>query len=455
MRANSFLWCLLLTAGGVARAQAQTTTSFEYERFQLANGLDVLLHRLAHVPVVTVMTTYRVGSANERAGRSGFAHLFEHLMFKGSRHVPAGKLAEWLVEAGGGANGATSNDITVYATWAGSHALELALYLDAERMGFLLDGITGPSLDVERDVVKNERRERVDNAPYGSAFVILNEAVYGKQHPYSWPPIGSMADLTAASLDDVTQFYKTYYAPNNAQLVIVGDIDLRTTRGLVEKWYGPIPRAADPPPIVAAPPRLDGEVRLRKEESVQLARLYMAWPTPPVYAAGDAALNVIASLLANRIRQRLVTELQVAQNVTAFQESRSLASGFYLTVTAKPGQALDLLEREVRQELRRLHAAPPDARDVTRIVNGIESNLLSGIEATGGRADRISSYLRNTGMPDYFDEDLARYRTLTPRDLTDAAQSFLPLDRRVVLSIVPNGKAELAATNSAPVRTTP
>ena len=341
------VWIATLGLAASAAAQAPAI-SVDYERFQLDNGLDVVLHRNPATPVVSVNTWYHVGSAREAPGRTGFAHLFEHLMFEGSGHVPEGAIDEWLEEAGGGANGSTTTDRTNYTLDAASNALELALYLDADRMASLLDAMDATSVDGQRDVVKNERRQSYENRPYGLAFPLLNQTLFPPDHPYHWPVIGSMADLSAASYDDVESFYRTYYTPNNASLVVAGDIDLGEARRLVEKWYGSIPRGPEPPRQPVAAPALRGETRLVHEDAVQLPRLYLAWHTPAQYAAGDAAVGALASVLGggknSRLYKRLVYELEIAQSVFAYNDTRQLGSVLTVGVTARPGVDLGRIQ---------------------------------------------------------------------------------------------------------------
>ena len=442
---------LLVPVAALAQAPA---ISVDYERFRLDNGLDVILHRDASVPVVTVNTWYHVGSGREQPGRTGFAHLFEHLMFEGSGHVPEGAIDTWLEEAGGGANGSTTRDRTNYTTDAAANGLELALYLDADRMASLLDVMSPESVDGQRDVVKNERRQSYENRPYGMAYSVLGQTLYPPGHPYHWPTIGSMEDLSAASYQDVVDFFQTYYTPNNASLVVAGDLDLEQTRAWVEEWYGAIPRGPEPPLQPVATPTLEREHRLVLEDAVQLPRLYLAWHSPARYAPADAAMSALASVLAGgkngRLYRRLVYELEIAQDVAAFQGGDLHSGEFYVIATARPGVDLDQVEAVIAEEIAAVQAEAPDARELQRVVNGVEAGFLDARETVDGfrgKADQLNSYLFFTGTPDYFEEDLARFRALAPRDLTDAALTFLT-DARVALSIVPEGEPALALEGS-------
>ena len=418
-----------------------------YTEFTLGNGLHVILHRDTSVPTVSVNVWYHVGSGSEKPGRTGFAHLFEHLMFEGSKHVPEGAFDVWLEAAGGNNNGSTTADRTNYYIDVPSNALELALFLESDRMGYLLDTMTPARVDGQRDVVKNERRQSYENAPYGRASLELFSLLYPKTHPYSWPTIGSMEDLSAASHEDVVQFFKTYYAPNNASLVVAGDIDIAGTRTLVEKWFSEIPRGPDVPPIAPPAAVLDGVKKHTMTDRVQLPRLYLAWHTPAIYQPGDAALDLASNLLTGgknaRLYRRLVYDLQIAQDVTAFQQSQNLGSVFFIIATARPGHTLERIQQVIDEELDTLRAAPADEREMTRTMNQVEANFYRQMERVGGfsgKADQLNAYYTRTGMPDYFEEDLSRYRALRAEDVKSAIARYLPKDQRVELSVVPESK---------------
>jgi zinc protease len=415
-----------------------------FRQFQLRNGLNVILHRDTSVPIVTVNVWYHVGSANERQGRTGFAHLFEHLMFEGSKHVKEGEFDTLLEAAGGNNNGSTTNDRTNYVIDVPSNALELALFLESDRMGYLLDTMSPSRVDGQRDVVKNERRQSYENRPYGMASLEIDKMLWPSNHPYSWPTIGHMEDLTAASHDDVVQFFKTYYAPNNASLVIGGDIDFDRTRALVEKWFGEIPRGADVLPVAPPAARLTAVKRQTLTDQVRLPRLYLAWLTPRLFAPGDAALDVLSSVLAggknSRLYKRLIYDTQMAQEVTAYQGSGALGSSFQIIATARPGHTVAELQKAIDEEIERLKREPPDAREVQRAINQIEAGFYRRMERVGGfygKADQLNAYYAAGGGPDFFAEDLARYTTLTASDIQAAALEWLPGDRRVELVVEP------------------
>ncbi|MEE9189301.1 MAG: pitrilysin family protein [Candidatus Neomarinimicrobiota bacterium] len=418
--------------------------SLDYERFILPNGLNVILHEDHTTPTVSVNMVYFVGSGHERVGRTGFAHLFEHLMWEGSTNVPEGKFDEWLEGAGGSNNGSTNTDRTNYFDDIPSNALELALFLESDRLGYLVEGMTPDVVDGQRDVVKNERRQSYENRPYGMAWIELVENLYPPGHPYSWPTIGYMEDLSAASFEDVIAFNRKYYVPNNVSLAIAGDIDLEKTKTLVAKWFSEIPPGEAVSQIDFVPAQLSEEKRKTIEDDVQLPRLYMTWLTPAFYNPGDAELDVLGDILANeknsRLYKRLVYDLQIAQDVTAFQWSRQFSSQFVLYVTARPDVSLKELESVIQEELDRIKTETPTEREVQRVVNQIEAGFFRNLERVGGfsgKAAAMNEYFFRTGNPDYFNEDLYRYKSLSPNDIQAIAATYLKDDGRFILSIVP------------------
>ena len=437
-------YLLALTLAAPVAAQTPPPIQLDYTQFTLPNGLRVILHEDHSVPLVSVNVWYHVGSAREKTGRTGFAHLFEHLMFMGSGHVPPGEFDSWLEGAGGTNNGSTANDRTNYWINVPSNALELALFLESDRMGYLLDTMTPKTVDAQRDVVKNERRQRVENEPYGTADVVLNEMVFPEGHPYHWPVIGYMPDLTAASYDDVVAFFKTFYAPSNASLVVAGDIDPAAARTLVGKWFSDVKPGSSPPPMTIPGAALTGVEKRTITDRVQLPRLYLAWITPALYAPGDAALDVVSSVLTSgknsRLYKRLVYDLQIAQSVQAFQGSMALTSTFVIEATPRPGHTIEELQKIIDEEIATLQRDAPSSHEVERALNQYESSFYNRMEHVGGfggKADQLNAYYTATGDPDWFNEDLARYRSLSPSDIRAAAAQFLPADRRVELTVVP------------------
>jgi zinc protease len=437
-------WCVVLLLAGASGSVAQTTLQVPYTHFTLPNGLEVILHEDHSVPLVSVNVWYHVGSANERPGRTGFAHLFEHLMFMGSGHVKPGEFDAWLEGAGGNNNGSTTNDRTNYWINVPSNALELALFLESDRMGYLLDSMTPQTVDAQRDVVKNERRQSYENRPYGAADLLLAEMLYPKGHPYHWPVIGYMEDLTAASYEDTVEFFKRYYAPSNASLVVAGDIDPAAARRLVEKWFSDVKAGPRPDPMTIPGVALSDVQKKTITDRVQLPRITIAWLTPRHFAPGDAALDVVAGVLAggrnSRLYKRLVYDLQIAQEVSAFQVSQPLSSYFQVEATPRPGHAVEELLKIIDEEIARLQREAPSEREVQRVINQTEASYFNRMERVGGfggKADLLNGYFSETGIPDWVNEDLGRYRVLSPVDVRAAAVAFLPADRRVELTVMP------------------
>jgi zinc protease len=451
-RRIALLVVVLLTAPLAAQSPAPSSPApapleVPYRQFQLPNGLNVILHQDRSIPVAAVNVWYHVGSANEKTGRTGFAHLFEHLMFEGSKHVPEGQFDILLEAAGANNNGSTTNDRTNYIIDVPTNALELALFLESDRMGYLLDAMPPEQVNSQRDVVKNERRQSYENRPYGMASLEIDQMLWPEGHPYSWPVIGYMEDLTAASQQDVTEFFKKYYAPNNASLVIAGDIDFDRTRALVEKWFGELPRGPAVEPVAPPAAVLTQVKRQTITDQVSLPRLYLAWLTPRYYAPGDATLDLVSSVLTggknSRLYKRLVYEEQIAQDVSSFQSSSALGSSFLVIATARRGRTAAELQKAIDDEIDRLRREPPDAREMQRALNQIEASFYRRMERIGGfsgKAEQLNAYYFAGGGPDFFAEDLARYTSLTPSDVQAAVVRWLPRERRVELVVEPEAK---------------
>jgi zinc protease len=427
------------------------TLALPFQERRLDNGLRVLVHEDHHLPLVAVNVWYHVGSRNERPGRTGFAHLFEHLMFEGSAHVPAGRFDQLLEAAGAINNGSTSPDRTNYWETLPSNAFELALYLESDRMGWLAETMTQAKLDGQRDVVMNERRQSYENRPYGLAHETLLAALYPPDHPYHWPVIGSMADLAAATLDDVVSFFRTYYTPGNASLAVAGAIEAERAFELAERYFGGIPAGGAVPETVVRPAALPEERRLILEDDVQLARLYLAWHSPPRFAAGDAehdmAAHVLAHGKAGRLYRRLVHELELAQEVDAFQDSGLLGSAFFVEVTARPDVRLGDIERIVRDEIAALADAGPDESELERVRNVIETAFVDALQTVGGfggRADRLNMYAFFVSDPGYVADDLRRYRDATSGMVAAALRRSTADTAPAALHVVPRGRRDLA-----------
>lgn len=446
MKNRMILWIAALLFGPAAFSQA--ALQLPYQIHTLSNGLTVILHEDHRVPMVAVNVWYHVGSGYEKPGRTGFAHLFEHIMFEGSGHVAEGDFDNLLESVGGNNNGSTNTDRTNYYEELPASALDIALFLESDRMGYLLDAMSPEKVDGQRDVVKNERRQSYENRPYGMGWIRLVESLYPKGHPYNWPTIGYMEDLTAASYEDVVEFFRRYYSPSNASLVIAGDIDPGQALERVKYWFSEIPGGEEALRPQAPPFALSEPAYVTLEDEVQLPRLYLAYPTPPAFEPGDAELDVLANILTDgknsRLYQKLVYELGIAQDVSAFQSSQALGSMFLLTATARPGHSLDELLAVIDAEIERIKEAPPAVRELQRTINQRELSMLRSFQSLGRKADVLNQYYYYTGNPDYANEDLSRYSALSPDDLSVIARRYLGPQKRVLLSIVPKGQTDLA-----------
>ncbi len=451
----SLVFCLILFLAGTLLS-AQDIPELQYQEFVLPNGLQVILHEDHSIPIATVNIWYHVGSKNEKKGRTGFAHLFEHLMFEGSANVPEGKFDQWLEAAGGDNNGSTTEDRTNYYENIPSNAVELALYLESDRMANLLQTIDQKKLDTQRDVVKNERRQGVDNQPYGRVSEVILSALYPSDHPYSWPVIGSMQDLSAASLEDVKDFFRSYYAPNNASLCVAGDIDPKQVRELVEKYFSPIPPGPPVERFETWVPELKSPRVIEMKDNVSLPRLYMVWHTPPIYKSGDAEFDILASILTDgknsRLYKRLVYDTQIAQDVRSFQGSKEIASDFYIVATAKPGQSLDAIRVIIEEELEKIRKNGVTDQEVLTALNSWESSFLRRLESVGGfrgKANLLNEYNTFTGSPGFLKEDMERYYSLTPARIQKAVDRYLRAGENVMVDVDPAG--DLKADDSIPL----
>jgi len=445
-------------AGSQAAAQAQAPAvrpaaaalpQIRYDKTTLPNGLEVILVEDHRLPVLAVNVWYHVGPANEAPGLTGFAHLFEHMMFAGSRHLPRG-LADRLLEGAGAtdSNGSTDYDRTNYYDTVPSNRLDLALWVHADRMGYLLDVLDQTALSNQQDVVRNERRQSVENRPYGIVEEALNHTLFPQNHPYYAAVIGSHTDIQNAKLADVRDFFKRYYGPNNASIVIAGDIDKTKARALVAKYFGGFKRSAPVAhPKVATPP-ITRERRVTVADRVELPRVYMAWLTPPAFQPGDAELAVTAQILAggksSRLYKSLVYERQIAQEAAAAQNSNALTSTFIVDVTARPGHAPSDLEAAIDDELKALRDTGPSDAEVERARNTIETAMLTSIEKLGGTglANQLNQYNQYTGDPGYLPKDIERLRRVSAADVRRVAQAYLQPNARVVVAGVP-GKPDL------------
>jgi predicted Zn-dependent peptidase len=432
------------------------------ETFSLDNGLFVTLSQDRTAPIVAVNLWYHVGSANERPGRTGFAHLFEHMLFQGSEHVGSNEHFELIQRAGGTLNGSTWLERTNYYETVPSNQLGIALWLEADRMGALLPAMTQAKLDMQRDVVKNERRWSIDNQPYGTWFERLFALTFPESHPFHHSLMGSMEDLSAASLDDVKQFFRAYYTPDNAVLSIAGDFDPREAKQQVEKYFGKIARGEGRQQLVGmeVPPTFGKPVRLVVKDDVALPRLYLAFRSPVFASDGYYAASVTGAILGmrrgSRLHRSLVRERQVAADASAFTFDLAKGSDILVAdVTGRPETSPEKLEKEVNREIDTFMKEGASQQEVDRAIALIETDMVTAMQSASERADRLSMFATFFGDPEKLNEQSARYHEVTVSSVNDFIASGLGPDNRASLLFVPMNEseaknAENASSESAP-----
>jgi zinc protease len=451
-RSGLSLVALLLTIcvmqPALGQKAATSAINIPFETYKLPNGLNVILSVDKTTPTIAVDVWYHVGSKNEMPGRTGFAHLFEHVMFTGSGNVPYGLHDKLTEGVGGGNNGSTSNDRTNYYETIPSNYLESTLWMEADRMGFLLDKLDIEKLNQQRDVVKNERRQGVDNQPYGRVNEIFAAAMFPKSHPYSWPVIGSMTDLSAASEEDVKAFFRLYYAPNNATLAIVGDFDPVQAKALIKKYFGDLPQGKPVERPKIDPAKLSASKRLVYEDKVQVPRLYIQWPTVGVTSNDDIALSVMGSILSGsrtaRLTKALVYDKQFASQVGSFQFSSENVGRFQLVAIPRPEHTLTKIEETLDEVIRKFINEGPTADELQRAKAGLELDFLRGLESNLGKAEQLLDGLVFHGNAGYFSTDYQKTLAVTAADVKRVAAQYLG-GNRIVLSVVPNGKRDQAS----------
>jgi len=445
-----FLTAILVCTSALTAwaASAVVAPQIKYEKYTLKNGLEVILAEDHRLPLAAVDLWYHVGPANERAGRTGFAHLFEHMMFEGSLHVGSKEHDRYLEAAGASdINGTTDFDRTNYFETLPSNQLELALWLESDRMGYLLGKIDQERLINQRDVVRNERRQSVENTPYGLVEEELFHQLFPKSHPYYADVIGSHRDIEAAQLDDLREFFRQYYSPNNASLTITGDINPAQAKAWVEKYFGSIPSGPAVPKITAVPPQIASERRSKITDQVELPRLYMGWITPSIFQPGDAECDLLAHILgqgkSSRLYKALVYDKQIAQDVSVQNSNLRLGSVLELQVTAKPGVKPEDLEKAVDEQLDKLRAEGPTQAELDRARNQIETHMITGLERLGGfggLADRLNQYNQFLHDPGYLPKDLDRYNRVTVAELKRSAAERLKTSERAVVWGMPGDR---------------
>ncbi len=415
--------------------------NIEYDKYKLNNGMEVILYKDGALPLVASNIWFKVGSSNEKRGKTGIAHLFEHMMFQGSENVPKEMHFKFIQEAGGSLNGSTSFDRTNYYEKVPSNFLELILWLESDRMGFFLPALTQEKLDNQIGVVKNERQERYDNQPYGLSWEILLSNLFNQNHPYSWPTIGFMNDITAYTLRDVSEFFTKYYSPANASLVVAGDFEKEKTKELIEKYFGNLPsnnHLGKP----GLPLNILSENKLIiHPDNVQLERLYLAWHSDVAYSDDDAELDILSDILTgsknSRLYKNLVFEKEIAQDITAFQFSGKLAGFYIIVATARPGVKCEHLKAEILNELDSVRKNGVTSKELVKSKNGIKSGFIFSMQNIDSLADQINSYNFFLNEPNSFNYDLKRYEGIRNEGIKNAAEKYLTKPY-VELHIIPN-----------------
>ncbi len=416
-----------------------------HQRYLLDNGLEVILHQDNTIPLVAVDVWYHVGAGVEQPGRSGFAHLFEHMLFQNSVHVGEDKFFERLRAVGGtDMNGSTTFDRTNYFEVVPSHQLEMALWVESDRMGYFLPTLTQDSLDNQKEVVRNEKRQNYDNVPYGKTRERGFFLLYPEGHPYRYMVIGKHEDLAAATLEDVRRFYQTWYVPANATLVIAGDFDVAACKELVKKWFGPFPRTVKPQMPKVPMPVL--KQRVKETLTDRFAKLRMVtwgWHSPAAYAPDSAELQIMAQALASntgRLYRRLVVETKLATSVNAFVYENQLSSIFYLQTQLRSDADLAKVEAIMEEEMGKVAAKPISQREFDRVVVNREAGFVWGLQRLLSRAETLHRYNHYVGKPDYITEDLDRMRKSSPEKVRAATARWLTRDKRIELVTMPGGK---------------
>ncbi|HKB87269.1 MAG TPA: pitrilysin family protein [Ignavibacteriaceae bacterium] len=391
--------------------------NIEYEKYKLKNGLEVILHKDDNLPLVAVNLWYRVGSANEKQGGTGMAHLFEHMMFQGSENIPKEMHFKYIQEAGGSLNGSTNFDRTNYYEKLPSNFLELALWLESDRMGFFLQALTQEKLDNQKSVVINERLERYDNQPYGLAWEILLSNLYPLYHPYSWPTIGLIDDISRFTLDEVSAFFKRYYSPSNASVTVAGNFDEKFVKENIEKYFSEIPDSIERVEINSSSVKLESEKLITREENVQLERIYLAWSSEKAYGNDDAALDILADILSgsknSRLYKNLVYEKELAQDVSAYHYSGKLAGHFMIIATVKKEKSPDTIKDEIFKELGMIEKNGITERELKKTKNNIRSGFIFSLQNLDAMANQLNYYNYFLNEPNSFNYDLNRYNMVT------------------------------------------
>ena len=446
-----FMACTDSTSGG--DAQESASLSVDYEKYELENGLDVILHQDKSDPIVSLAIQYGVGSNREKTGRTGFAHLFEHMLFQESENVPQDQFFKKIQDAGGTLNGGTWKDGTIYYEVVPNNAMEMVMWLESDRMGYLINTVTESAFYNQQEVVQNEKRQRVDNNPYGHTNWVLDKNIYPEGHPYNWQVIGELVDLQSATIDDVKEFYAKYYGPNNATLVLAGDFEKEEAKAMIEKYFGEIKRGQDVPKLAPQRVTLAETKRLYHEDNfAQAPQLNMVWPTVEQYTDDAYALNFLAEILSDGkeapIYEVLVKEKELTSNAFAYNSSQELAGEFHIVVTASAGKDLDDVEAGIFEAMKRFETNGIPAGDVDRIKASLETDFYNGISSVLGKSFQMAQYNVFAGEPSFIETDIENIKKVTEADIMRVYNTYIKDKPFVLTSFVPKGQLDLIAENS-------
>lgn len=450
---SSLLFATLISVLFIGCDKQSSELKIENEKYTLENGLQVILHKDKSDPIVAVAVLYHVGSNREVRGRTGFAHLFEHIMFQESQHIPQDQFFKKIQNAGGTLNGGTWNDGTIYFQVVPNNSLEMVLWMESDRMGFLLSTVTQEAFMNQQSVVQNEKRQRVDNEPYGHTSYVINKLLYPEDHPYNWQTIGEMEDLRNATLADVHEFFKKWYGPNNATIVIAGDFDNEQTKNLVEKYFGEIQKREEVRPLDPMPVQIDKTRKAYHEDNfAKSPELNIVFPTPQQFTNDDYALKFFGELFAQSKKSPLykvvVEEKKLAPSVNAYQNSQELAGEFTITIRAFPDKSLDEVEQAVMEAFERFDIEGFTEKDLKRVKAKIETQFYNQISSVLGKSFQLASYNTFTGSPDFITTDLQSLLNVTKEDIVNVYDKYIKGKPYVATSFVPKGNVQLVAANS-------
>lgn len=453
-----FLMLMLVVACGEKPTEEDTNLSIEFTKYELENGLDVVLHQDKSDPIVSVAIQYGVGSNREKTGRTGFAHLFEHMLFQESENVPQDQFFKKIQDAGGTLNGGTWKDGTIYYEVVPKNALEMVLWLESDRMGYLINTVTESAFYNQQEVVQNEKRQRVDNRPYGHTNWVLDKNIYPEGHPYNWQVIGELVDLQNATVDDVREFYDKFYGPNNATIVLAGDFEEEDARALIEKYFGEIKKRQEVAPLEPQPVTIAETKRLYHEDNFATApQLNMVWPTVQQYTEDAYALDFLAEILSSGkkapLYKVLVKEKELTSRTGAYSNSQEIAGEFHIVITANEGVNLNDVEAGIQEAFTMFETDGVTDRDIERIKAGLETSFYNGISSVLGKSFQLAQYNVFTGDPGFIEKDIQNIKAVTKEDVMRVYNKYIKDKPFVLTSFVPKGKMELIAANSekAPV----